>query len=146
MANQNSGSDNLAKPKVRQKSTQRALASMLFAFEAFVVFFGLLGTFMLKGFDGPTVWAIGLSLSFLMIATPAILGKPGSYAWGWLLQLIVLTLSIVVAVINPTIGAVYIIVAVIFIGLWIWAMVAGAGIDAARKVYLETQELLKEEN
>lgn len=132
--------------RARQKSTQRALASMLFAFEAFVVFFGVLGTFMLDGFDGPTVWAIGLTLSFLMIATPAILGKPGSYLWGWALQLAVLVLSIVVAVINPTVGAIYIIVAVIFVGLWVWAMVAGAGIDAARKVYLETQALLEEEN
>jgi hypothetical protein len=132
--------------KPRQKSTQRALASMLFAFEAFVVFFGVLGSFMLEGFDGPTVWGIGLTLSFLMILTPAILGKPGSYVWGWALQLSVLVLAIVVAVINPTVGSIYIIVAVIFIGLWIWAMVAGAGIDAARKVYLETQALLNEEN
>lgn len=146
MANQKPESVGGKAAKPRQKSTQRALASMLFAFEAFVVFFGLLGTFMLEGFDGPTVWAIGLTLSFLMIVTPAILGKPGSYIWGWLLQLAVLTLSIVVAVINPTVGAIYIIVAVIFIGLWIWAMVAGAGIDAARKVYLETQALLEEEN
>jgi hypothetical protein len=134
------------KQKPRQKSTQRALASMLFAFEAFVVFFGVLGTFMLKGFDGPTVWSIGLTLSVLMILTPAILGKPGSYIWGWALQVSALVLSIAVSVINPTVGAVYIIVSVIFIGLWIWAMVAGAGIDAARKVYLETQALLNEEN
>jgi hypothetical protein len=134
------------KQKPRQKSTQRALASMLFAFEAFVVFFGVLGTFMLNGFDGPTVWSIGLTLSVLMILTPAILGKPGSYIWGWALQVSALVLSIAVSVINPTVGAVYIIVSVIFIGLWIWAMVAGAGIDAARKVYLETQALLNEEN
>ena len=81
-----------------------------------------------------------------MILTPAILGKPGSYIWGWALQVSALVLSIAVSVINPTVGAVYIIVSVIFIGLWIWAMVAGAGIDAARKVYLETQALLNEEN
>lgn len=146
MAKQKSADSNGAPAKAKVKSTQRALASMLFAFESFVVFFGVLGTFMLDGFDGPTVWAIGLTLSVLMILSPAFFGKPGSYIWGWALQVSALVLSIVVAVVNPTVGAVYIIVGVIFVGLWIWAMVAGAGIDAARKVYLETQALLEEEN
>ena len=56
---------------MRNKSTQRTLGSMLMAFESFVVFFATLVAFGLKVADGPTVWAIGLALSFLLIMTPA---------------------------------------------------------------------------
>ena len=79
---------------MRNKSTKRILGSMLLAFESFVVFFEMLVAFGLKVADGPTVWAIGLSLSFLLILTPAILGKKFSYAWGWFLQLVVVSLGI----------------------------------------------------
>lgn len=126
----------------KPRSTLRSLTSMLLAFESFVVFFGLLGAFGMKVADGPTVWAIGLTLSVVMIATPGLLGRPGSYLFGWLLQAVVLGLSIAICVANVVIGPIYIIVAVIFIGLWSWAVIAGTTIDAARKVYLETQEQL----
>jgi hypothetical protein len=129
----------------KPKSTQRALGSMLLAFESFVVFFGLLATFNLPGMNGATVWAIGLALSVLMIATPGILGRRGSYLFGWMLQAAILVLSIVIATVVPFAGGVCILVSVIFIGLWSWAMIAGTGIDAARKVYLEGQALLNAE-
>ena len=131
--------------EAKPKSTQRALGSMLLAFESFVVFFGLLATFNLPGMDGPTVWAIGLTLSVLMIATPGILGRKGSYLFGWILQATVLVLSVMIATVVPFAGGVCILVAVIFVGLWAWAMIAGTGIDAARKVYLEGQALLEAE-
>lgn len=126
----------------KPRSTLRSLTSMLLAFESFVVFFGLLGAFGMKVADGPTVWAIGLTLSVVMIATPGLLGRPGSYLFGWLLQAVVLGLSIAICMANVVIGPIYIIVAVIFIGLWSWAVIAGTTIDAARKVYIETQEQL----
>ena len=115
---------------MRNKSTKRILSSMLLAFESFVVFFAMLVAFGLKVADGPTVWAIGLSLSFLLILTPAILGKKFSYAWGWFLQLVVVSLGIWVALLYVIGG--------IFICLWAWAMIAGGTIDTARAV-LERQ-------
>jgi len=129
--------------KGKPRSTLRSLTSMLLAFESFVVFFGLLGAFGMKVADGPTVWAIGLTLSLVMILTPGILGRPGSYIFGWVLQAIVLALSIAICIANVVIGPIYIIVAVIFIGLWSWAVIAGTTIDAARKVYLENQAKLE---
>ena len=99
---------------MRNKSTQRTLGSMLMAFESFVVFFATLVAFGLKVADGPIVWAIGLSLSFLLIMTPAILGKKFSYAWGWFLQLVVVALGIWVPLMYVLGG--------IFVCLWAWAM------------------------
>jgi len=111
---------------MRNKSTQRTLGSMLMAFESFVVFFATLVAFGLKVADGPVVWAIGLSLSFLLIMTPAILGKKFSYAWGWFLQLVVVALGIWVPLMYVLGG--------IFVCLWAWAMIAGGTIDKARAV------------
>jgi len=111
---------------MRNKSTQRTLGSMLMAFESFVVFFATLVAFGLKVAEGPIVWAVGLTLSFLLILTPAILGKKFSYAWGWFLQIVVVALGIWVPLMYVIGG--------IFVCLWAWAMIAGGTIDKARAV------------
>lgn len=119
-------------PKVRNKSTKRALSSILMAFESLVVFFATLVAFGTKVL-GPTsddaakVWAVGLTLSVLFILTPAILGKPGSYAFGWVLQVAVIFIGVWVPLMYVVGG--------IFLCLWIWAMVAGGTIDKARAAY-----------
>jgi hypothetical protein len=129
---------------MRNKSTQRTLGSMLMAFESFVVFFATLVAFGLKVADGPIVWAVGLSLSFLFIMTPAILGKKFSYAWGWFLQIVVVALGIWVPLMYVIGG--------IFVCLWAWAMIAGGTIDKARAVLdrqaeeQANQQAAKEEN
>jgi hypothetical protein len=112
---------------MRNRSTQRTLGSMLMAFESFVVFFAMLVAFGLKVADGPTVWAVGLSISFLLIITPAVLGKKYSYAWGWLLQIVVVSTGIWVPLMYVIGG--------IFVCLWAWAMIAGSTIDKARAAY-----------
>lgn len=112
---------------MRNRSTQRTLGSMLMAFESFVVFFAMLVAFGLKVADGPTVWAVGLSISFLLILTPAVLGKKFSYAWGWFLQVVVVSTGIWVPLMYVIGG--------IFVCLWAWAMIAGSTIDKARAAY-----------
>ena len=73
---------------MKTKSLQRSLGSIALGFESFIIFFATLAAFGLKVGDGPTVWIIGLSLSIITIGLPGVLGKPGSYAFGWLLQLV----------------------------------------------------------
>jgi hypothetical protein len=122
-------------PRVRNTSTKRALASILMAFESLVVFFATLVAFG-KNVLGPTaendatVWAVGLTLAFVFILTPALLGKPGSYAFGWLLQIAVVFTGVWVPLMYFVGG--------IFLCLWIWAMVAGGTIDKARAAYQRT--------
>ncbi len=107
------------------RSVRRTLGSMVLAFEAFVVFFGTLAAFGLKVADGPTVWTVGLTLSAILILTPGYLGKPGSYWFGWALQLVLLVVSFFV----PWM----LLIAIIFVGFWGWAMIAGYTIDLAKK-------------
>jgi hypothetical protein len=123
---------NPRKPKVRNKSTKRALSSILMAFESLVVFFATLVAFGTKALgpsteNAATVWAVGLTLAVVFIATPAILGKPGSYVFGWALQIAVVFSGVWVPLMYVVGG--------IFLCLWIWAMVAGGTIDKARAAY-----------
>ncbi len=127
------------------KSLQRALGAIVLAFESFIVFFGTLVSFGLKVAAPELVWAIGLGLAVVMIITPAILGRAGGYVFGSALQVIVLFLAIWTIFKDPA-GYVFLIIAIIFIGLWAWAMIAGSTIDAAKRALARKNEHLGETN
>lgn len=124
MANRSSG-----------RSTRRTLGSMTLAFESFIVFFATLVAFGLKVYPSPeTIWAVGLGLSILLILTPGLLGKPGTYAFGWALQIAILALGFWVPLMY--------LIGVICVGLWAWAMIAGSTIDRARQVLADQASAL----
>ena len=104
---------------MKTKSIKRMLASILMAFESFIVFFATLAGFGLKVADGPVVWAVGLTLSFLLILTPGILGRKGSYA--------------IVAIGFWLVPMFYI--GGVFACMYAWAMIAGSTIDKAKLAY-----------
>jgi hypothetical protein len=125
------------------RSLQRALGAIVLAFESFIVFFGTLVSFGLKVAAPELVWAVGLSLAVVMILTPAVLGRPGGYIFGSALQVVVLFISIWTIFRDPA-GYVFLIVSIIFIGLWAWAMIAGSTIDAAKRALKRQNEQLGE--
>ena len=127
------------------KSLQRALGAIVLAFESFIVFFGTLVSFGLKVAQAEVVWAVGLTLAIVMIITPAILGRKGGYIFGSALQVIVLFLAIWTIFVDPA-GYVFLIIALIFIGLWAWAMIAGSTIDAAKRALARKNEQIGETN
>ncbi len=127
------------------RSLQRALGAIVLAFESFIVFFGTLVSFGLKIAAPELVWAVGLSLAVVMILTPAVLGRPGGYIFGSALQVVVLFISIWTIFRDPA-GYVFLILSIIFIGLWAWAMIAGSTIDAAKRALKRQNEQLGEKN
>jgi hypothetical protein len=127
------------------RSLQRALGAIVLAFESFIVFFGTLVSFGLKVAAPELVWAVGLSLAVVMILTPAVLGRPGGYIFGSALQVVVLFISIWTIFRDPA-GYVFLILSIIFIGLWAWAMIAGSTIDAAKRALKRQNEQLGENN
>lgn len=127
------------------KSLQRALGAIVLAFESFIVFFGTLVSFGLKIAAPELVWAVGLTLAIVMIMTPAVLGRKGGYLFGSALQAVVLFISIWTIFVDPA-GYVFLIIAIIFIGLWAWAMIAGSTIDAAKRALARQNEQLGEKN
>ena len=108
-----------------KRSVQRSLGSMVLAFESFVVFFGTLVAFGLKVANAATVWTFGLIFATVLILTPGYLGRKYSYIFGSLLQVLLLVVSFYV----PWM----LLISVIFVGFWGWAMIAGATIDLAKK-------------
>lgn len=108
-----------------KRSVQRSLGSMVLAFESFVVFFGTLVAFGLKVADAATVWTFGLIFSTVLILTPGFLGRKYSYIFGSVLQVLLLAVSVFV----PWM----LLISIIFVGFWCWAMIAGATIDLANK-------------
>jgi len=110
---------------MRNRTTKATLGSLVMVFESVVVFFATLVAFGLKAYDDPAViWAVGLGLAVILMLFPAVLGKPGTYAIGWILQLVVLSLGIWVPLMY--------LLGVIFLGMWAWGMIAGGTIDKAR--------------
>ena len=118
---------------MKTKSLQRSLGSMALAFQSFVVFFAMLAAFGLRLADGVTIWVVGLTISIVMIMLPGVLGKKGSYAFGWALQVLMLGISIFTIFYSP-LGYGYLVFSIIFIGIWAWAMIAGSTVDAANRV------------
>lgn len=117
------------------KSSKRALASIVLGFESFVIFFATLLAFGLQVADPIWVWSIGLSFALLCIITPAFLKKPWGYWIGWGIQAAVLASSLILW------GM--LLIGIILLGMWIWALAAGGTIDRARANY---QKLQDEEN
>jgi hypothetical protein len=94
-------------------------------FQSVVVFFATLVGFGLHVFPEPAViWGVGLGLSVVLMIFPAVLGKPGTYLLGWILQVVVLSLGIWVPLMYVLGG--------IFLAMWAWGMIAGGTIDKAR--------------
>jgi hypothetical protein len=119
---------------MKTRSLKRSLGSMALAFESFVVFFAMLAAFGLKLADGATVWTVGLSISIVMILLPGVLGKKGTYAIGWGLQVLLLAISIYTITVMDWLGYGFLVLSIIFLGVWAWAMIAGSTVDAANRV------------
>jgi hypothetical protein len=110
---------------MRSRSTKATLGSLVMVFQSVVVFFATLVGFGLQVYPEPAViWGVGLGLSVVLMIFPAVLGKPGTYLLGWILQGVVLALGIWVPLMF--------LLGTIFLGMWAWGMIAGGTIDRAR--------------
>ena len=110
---------------MRNRSTKATLGSLVMVFQSVVVFFATLVGFGLQVYPDPAViWGVGLGLSVFLMIFPAVLGKPGAYLVGWILQLVVISLGVWVPLMY--------VLGVVFLGMWAWGMIAGGTIDKAR--------------
>jgi hypothetical protein len=110
---------------MRNRSTKATLGSLVMVFQSVVVFFATLVGFGLQVYPDPAViWGVGLGLAVTLMMFPAVLGKPGTYAVGWILQALVISLGIWVPLMY--------LLGVVFLGMWAWGMIAGGTIDKAR--------------
>jgi hypothetical protein len=117
--------------RTRNKSIRRLLGAVVMAANSFAVFCATIAGAGFKVADPALVWGVGLTFTFVLLATPAILGRKGSYWFGSVLQLGVLLTGIWLP-------------AMWFIGalcacMWAWAMIAGTTIDRAKAALAQAQ-------
>jgi hypothetical protein len=124
------------RPAGRRARAPRGLAqklgSIVLAFEAVVVGLAGLTVFGLKAL-GPGIepwWGIvgGAVVALAMIVAAGLMGSRAGIVMGWILQVIVLLSAFLV----PAIG----LVAIVFGGMWTYAMIVGGRADRAAAAHL----------
>jgi uncharacterized membrane protein len=114
---------------VRSDSVKQMLASIVLGFEAVMFFFAALVVFGLQALPPVPALVGGAAVCVALLLNAVLVRYRWGYWLGWAMQAVIAATSILVPMMA--------IVAVIFIGIWVYVMVVGARIDrqkAARVV------------
>jgi hypothetical protein len=110
----------------RARGARESLGSVVLGFESIIVFLGGLVVYGLRVLpDGIEPWwgiVGGSVLALLMVITAGLLRHAWAIAVGWALQVVVLLGGFLVPAL--------VIVAIIFGGMWAYATIKGASLDA----------------
>jgi hypothetical protein len=110
----------------------RRFAAMVIASQAFAVFLCAVAAYVLasaQGDDRSGTWlAAGCVVAVLCIVDAGLLRRPWGVTLGWLLQVVTFLAALVV-------GAM-VIVAVIFVALWVTALVQGRKMDELTEAFV----------
>lgn len=111
-------------PARRKAPAKRQFASTVLLLEAFLVLFATLVAFGLRVAAPVTVWLVGGVLMVVLVMLSRLLGQPGGYVAGSVVQLVVLAGAFVI----PQM----IVLGVVFCGMWVAALRLGGRIDRER--------------
>ena len=111
-------------PARRKAPAKRQFASTVLLLEAFLVLFATLVAFGLRVAEPVTVWVVGGVLMVVLVALSRLVGQPGSYAAGSVVQLVVLAGALVI----PQM----IVIGLVFVAMWVTAVRLGGRIDRER--------------
>lgn len=110
----------------RARGARESLGSVVLGFESIIVFLGGLVVYGLRALpDGIEPWwgiVAGSVLALLMVVTAGLLRHRWAIVAGWVLQVVVLLGGFLVPAL--------VIVAIIFGGMWAYATIKGASLDA----------------
>lgn len=110
----------------RQRGAAESLGAVVLGFESLIAFLGGLAIYGLRALPEsiPAWWGIvaGTAIAVLMILTAGLLRHRWAIAVGWLLQVVVALGALLVPAL--------LLVALIFGGMWAYATIKGASLDA----------------
>ena len=109
----------------RPRSARRQFAATILVLEAFVVGFAALVAFGLRVAEPAVVWGVGGALALSLVLAAGVLGRPGGYVVGSVLQVAVVAVGVAV----PTM----LVMGGIFAVLWVVALRLGGRIDRERR-------------
>lgn len=117
----------LAEPERRKAPAKRQFTSTVLLLEAFIVLFATLVAFGLRVAPPSTVWAAGGALMLVLVVLSRLVGKPGSYVAGSVVQVIVLAGAFVI----PQM----LVIGLVFLAMWVTALRLGGRIDRERAAW-----------
>lgn len=120
----------------RQRTLVQKLGAVVLGFEALVVFLAGLTIYGLSSLPEtiPDWWGIvgGAVVGLLMLLTAGMITRPFAIPFGWVLQGVVAAAAFLVPAI--------LLVALVFGGMWAYATIAGARIDARAAASADPQD------
>ncbi|RYV51761.1 DUF4233 domain-containing protein [Pengzhenrongella frigida] len=116
-----------------RRSVRRTFAATVLVLEAFVVFFAALVAFGLRAAPTGVVWAVGGTLSLVLVVLSGMLRRPGAYLAGSVVQGLILASGFVLlfAPVRAAsfVGGTALGVGIVFVALWVVALRLGGRID-----------------
>ncbi len=117
----------LREPARRKAPAKRQFASTVLLLEAFLVLFATLVAFGLRVEEPMTVWVTGGVLMVVLIVLSRLVGQPGGYVAGSVVQVMVLAVALVI----PQM----IVIGLVFLAMWVTALRLGGRIDRERAAW-----------
>lgn len=114
---------------MRSDSVRQMLASIVLGFEAVMFFFAALVVFGLKALSPAPALIGGAAVCVALLLNAVLVRYRWGYWLGWVMQGVIAATTFLV----PLMG----VVAVIFIGIWVYVMVVGARIDRQKAARVE---------
>lgn len=116
---------------MRSDSVRQMLASIVLGFEAVMFFFAALVVFGLKALPPAPALIGGAAVCVALLLNAVLVRYRWGYWLGWVMQGVIAATTFLV----PLMG----VVAVIFIGIWVYVMVVGARIDRQKAARVEEE-------
>ena len=113
----------------RTRSVSEILLSIVLALEAVLMFFVMLTAFGVKALPPAVAFGGGIALIVVLLFAGRLLRYPWGVWVGWILQVVLIALGIVLPVMY-FLGAV-------FTGIWVYCFVKGRQIDIAKRAAQE---------
>jgi hypothetical protein len=123
-------------PAGRRRSAKRQLAATTLALESLVVLFATLVAYGLRVAPPGVLWLAGGGLALVLMLLSGMLGRPGAYVAGTVVQVPVLASGLVLLA-APVAGAgfgavILFVIAAIFVVMWVMSLRVGGRIDRER--------------
>ncbi|WP_029289374.1 DUF4233 domain-containing protein [Cellulomonas sp. HZM] len=116
----------------RKRPAKPQFTQTILVLEALCVLFATLVAYGLRVASPGWVWGIGGGLALVLIILSGMVSRPGGYAAGWVAQGWLVAAALLLPKVSRDIG---VIVALVFVGLWVSALRLGGRIDRERAEY-----------
>lgn len=116
----------------RKRPAKPQFTQTILVLEAFCVLFATLAAYGLRVAEPAVVWAVGGGLALVLVVLAGMVGRRGGYVAGSVAQAWI----VIAALLLPDVARdIAVLVALVFVALWVYALRLGGRIDRERAAY-----------